>query len=71
MDLLILAVGIFVGFHLASINDITQWIVGALWGGYTAPNILKWHWWRFNGYGYFWGMVAGIGRLTAEPLPGG
>jgi heme/copper-type cytochrome/quinol oxidase subunit 4 len=21
---------------------------------------LKWYWWRFNGYGYFWGMVAGI-----------
>ena len=66
-QIVILAVGIFVGFHLASINNITQWIVGALWGGYTAPNILKWHWWRFNGYGYFWGMVAGIGAALALP----
>ena len=23
-------------------------------------NVLKWYWWRFNGYGYFWGMMAGI-----------
>jgi hypothetical protein len=21
---------------------------------------LKWHWWRFNGHGYFWGMASGI-----------
>jgi hypothetical protein len=25
-----------------------------------ASNILKWYWWRFNGFGYFWGMVSGI-----------
>ena len=30
-------------------------------GGYVAPNILKWHWWRFNSYGYFAGMIAGVG----------
>lgn len=66
-QIVILAIGIFVGFHLASINNITQWIVGALWGGYTAPNILKWHWWRFNGYGYFWGMVAGIAAALLLP----
>ena len=23
-------------------------------------NVLKWHWWRFNGEGYFWGMTAGV-----------
>lgn len=28
--------------------------------GYTAANVLKWVWWRFNGYGYFWGMLAGL-----------
>jgi hypothetical protein len=22
--------------------------------------VLKWYWWRFNGYGYFWGMAFGI-----------
>ena len=21
---------------------------------------LKWYWWRFNGFGYFWGMAGGI-----------
>jgi Na+/proline symporter len=63
----ILALGIFFGFQAASINQVTQWIVNGLWGGYTAPNLLKWHWWRFNGFGYFWGMVAGIAAALAVP----
>jgi Na+/proline symporter len=63
----ILAVGIFFGYQASSINAVTQWIVSGLWGGYTAPNILKWHWWRFNGFGYFWGMVAGIAAALALP----
>jgi SSS family solute:Na+ symporter len=53
-------IGIFFGLQAKDINQVTQWIVSALWGGYTAANILKWYWWRFNGYGYFWGMVTGI-----------
>jgi solute:Na+ symporter, SSS family len=52
--------GIFFGLHAKNINQVTQWIVSALWGGYTAANILKWYWWRFNGYGYFSGMITGI-----------
>jgi solute:Na+ symporter, SSS family len=66
-QILILVVGIFFGYQAASINQVTQWIVNGLWGGYTAPNILKWHWWRFNGFGYFWGMLAGIAGALALP----
>jgi hypothetical protein len=46
---------------------VLQWIVSGLWGGYTAANVLKWYWWRFNGHGYFCGMVTGI--LAALILP--
>jgi Na+/proline symporter len=28
---------------------------------------LKWYWWRFNGYGYFWGMVTGISSALLIP----
>lgn len=66
-SLLIVVVGIVVGFLVTSINDVVLWITAALWGGYTAPNVLKWYWWRFNGYGYFWGMLSGI--LAALILP--
>jgi solute:Na+ symporter, SSS family len=52
--------GVLFGLYPNSINAITEWIVFGLAGGYTAPNILRWHWWRFNGYGYFAGMMSGV-----------
>jgi len=56
----VVVVGITIGFFVESLNQIVLWIVASLWGSYTAANVLKWYWWRFNGYGYFWGMFAGI-----------
>jgi len=64
----ILAVGFAFGLLAESVNQMTQWIVSYLWGGYTAANVLKWHWYRFNGYGYFWGMVAGLVSVIVVPL---
>ncbi|ELR72156.1 Putative sodium-dependent mannose transporter [Fulvivirga imtechensis AK7] len=64
----IIVLGIAFGFVIDSINSITQWIFGALFGGYTAANLLKWYWWRFNGYGYFWGMMAGLGASLVLPF---
>ena len=66
-SVLIVILGISFGFMAESINTVTQWIVSALWGGYTAANLLKWYWWRLNGYGYFWGMMMGI--LMALIMP--
>jgi Na+/proline symporter len=56
----IVVISIIFGMFALDINSILQWIVSALWGSYVVSNVLKWYWWRFNGYGYFWGMVAGI-----------
>jgi len=61
-------IGFAFGFVVESINQVTLWIVSALYGGYTASNILKWYWWRFNGYGYFWGMIAGIAASMVIPM---
>ena len=58
--LLVAVVGILLGFFANDVNSILQWIVSALYGGYIAANVLKWHWWRFNASGFFWGMLAGI-----------
>jgi len=64
----VVIIGILFGFMAENINTVTQWIVSALWGGYTASNVLKWYWWRFNGYGYFWGMMAGIAAALLFPI---
>ncbi len=56
----VVVVGILFGLLTDSINQWVMWIVAGLYGGYVAPNVLKWHWWRLNGFGYFAGMLAGI-----------
>ncbi len=66
-SLAVLGVGILFGLLTDRITDVMMWIVGALYGGYVLANVLKWYWWRFNGYGYFWGMVSGIGGAMVLP----
>lgn len=65
----LVVVSIVVGISVSSIHEITTWITFALYGGYVAPNVLKWHWWRFNGQGYFAGMISGALVAILIQLP--
>jgi len=67
VGVLVVAVGVFFGFLANNVNEILQWIVGGLYGGYVAANCLKWYWWRFNANGFFWGMLAGIAGALIMP----
>jgi SSS family solute:Na+ symporter len=58
--ILFLVVGVTLGIYTKSIAEVLNWLVGGLYGGYVLANVLKWNWWRFNGYGYFWGMTSGM-----------
>ncbi|MCE4566991.1 Na+:solute symporter [Maribellus sp. CM-23] len=58
--IVVVAISIIFGIFATDINSILQWLVSGLYGSYIASNVLKWHWWRFNGSGFFWGMVAGL-----------
>ena len=58
--IVVVIISIIFGVFAQDVNSVLQWIVSALYGSYVVSNVLKWYWWRFNGYGYFWGMVAGI-----------
>jgi Na+/proline symporter len=53
-------ISIVLGFYAKDVNDVLQWIVGGLYGSYVAANVMKWYWWRFNGRGFFYGMVGGL-----------
>jgi len=63
----VVVIGVAIGWKVTSVNAVVVWIVSGLWGGYTASNVLKWYWWRFNGYGYFWGMITGIASALGMP----
>jgi Na+/proline symporter len=65
--LVVVAISIVLGIFALDVNSMLQWIVSALYGSYVVSNMLKWYWWRLNGSGFFWGMVAGI--VPALVLP--
>lgn len=65
---LVVVIGIIFGFFTRSIGSVTMWLVAGLYGGYLAPNVLKWYWWRLNGLGYFAGMATGVAAALAFPV---
>ena len=67
IGIIVVVVSIILGIQAKNVNQVLQLLVSALWGGYTAANVLKWYWWRFNSHGYFWGMFAGI-IISAIPM---
>ncbi len=66
--IVVVAVGVVLGLFVKDVNSVLQWIVGALYGGYIAANMLKWYWWRFNANGFFWGMTVGIAAALLSPF---
>jgi len=68
-SIVVLVIGILFGLMTRRIGDVMLWLVGALYAGYLMSNVLKWYWWRFNGYGYCWGMVVGmVGAMIVPKL---
>lgn len=65
--ILVVVVSIILGLFAKDVNSVLQWIVSVLYGSYVSANILKWHWWRFNGEGFFWGMVSGMAAAAIVP----
>ena len=56
----IVLVGIVLGLYATSIAHIWNWLMMALGAGVIIPNMLRWYWWRMNGWGYASGTVVGI-----------
>lgn len=56
----VVVVGIAIGFQAKSISHIWNWMMMALGAGVIIPNVLRWYWWRINGWGYAAGTIAGI-----------
>jgi SSS family solute:Na+ symporter len=56
----IVAAGLLIGFQAESIAQIWSWMMMALGAGVVVPNVLRWYWWRMNGWGYASGTAAGI-----------
>ena len=56
---LIVLVGLSIGLFMKNVETMFDIITGGLYAGFVVPNVLKWVWWRLNGWGYFAGMLTG------------
>lgn len=56
-------VAVLLGLTIRNINEIWSWITGPLSAGLFAPLILRWYWWRFNGYGF--AISTGVGLVAS------
>jgi Na+/proline symporter len=57
---LLVVMGIAVSFASSSIDQMFTWIMGTLGAGVLLPNVLRWYWWRINGWAYAAGTLSGM-----------
>lgn len=55
----IVLIGLAIGLLMKNVETMFDIITGGLYAGFVVPNVLKWVWWRLNGWGYFAGMLTG------------
>ncbi|MBC8869227.1 MAG: hypothetical protein H8E44_07405 [Planctomycetes bacterium] len=60
--------GTAIGFQAESIREVWDWIMMALGGAFIVPNVLRWYWWRLNGWGYAIGTLVGLAAALALPI---
>ena len=58
--ILLVLIGLGIGTQASSIAQIWSWMMMALGAGVVVPNVLRWYWWRINGWGYAFGTLGGI-----------
>ena len=63
----VVVVGTAIGFQAESIRQIWDWIMMAVGAAFVVPNVLRWYWWRLNGWGYAAGTL--VGMLASLVLP--
>ena len=64
----IVVVGMLFSYQIKNINEIWGWLTLGLGAGLSIPLVLRWYWWRFNGYGFAAGTVAGMLAAIATKL---
>ena len=61
-------IAIILSQAIQNINEIWSWITGPLSAGLAAPIVMRWYWWRLNGYGFAIATTAGLVASLAFKL---
>jgi SSS family solute:Na+ symporter len=67
-SVLIVVFGLLFSLTIKNINEIWGWITMSISAGMIVPTLVRWYWWRMNGYGFAIGTVAGMGTAVIQRL---
>ncbi|NLP09794.1 sodium:solute symporter [bacterium] len=64
----VVMMGLALMLVIKNINDIWGWITMSISAGMVIPFMIRWYWWRLNGYGYTIGLATGTLAAIAWKL---
>jgi solute:Na+ symporter, SSS family len=67
-SVLFVIMGVLLGTSMESVLELGIWVYSVLAGSMLVPLILRWYWWRFNGWGFSFGMIAAFGVGLAQKV---
>ncbi len=65
---LFVLLGVLVGMAMSGLLELGIWVFGILGGSMLIPLVLRWYWWRFNGWGFAAGMIAAFAVAVAQKV---
>ncbi len=67
-SILMVLIGLFLTLGVRNINEIWAWITMSIGAGLIIPLLIRWYWWRLNGYGFALGTLGGMFAAIAQKL---
>lgn len=67
-SIIIVLLGLGLTVNIKSINEIWGWLTMGLGLGMVVPLLVRWYWWRMNGFGFTAGTVLGMGTAIVQRL---
>lgn len=56
----VVVIGVLFTLTFRNLNELWSWLTMGLGAGLIVPQVIRWYWWRFNGYGFAFGTLAGM-----------
>lgn len=67
-SVILVLLGLGFMLFINNINEIWGWITSSLGAGLLVPTLARWYWWRMNGYGFAYGIAAGMIAAVLQRL---
>ncbi|MFQ6032957.1 MAG: sodium:solute symporter, partial [Candidatus Zixiibacteriota bacterium] len=67
-SIIMVILGLLFTLAIKNINEIWGWITMSIGAGMIIPTLVRWYWWRLNGYGFAIGTVAGMAAAIVQRI---